>query len=259
LTGPAPTAQTDALSLRRYATTRDPQLREQLVERYLPLARFAASRYVRAHEPLDDLLQVASIGLLKALDRYEPTRGVVFASYALPTMHGELLRHFRDRSWSVRPPRDLQEQALRVERCAARLHQELGASPTVDQLAEATGLSHETVLEAREAAAARYATSLSSPARPDGQDDADGTLGARLPSEEQGYARAEERVTIEQLGRALTVRERRVLELRFQNDLTQQEIGEIVGISQMQVSRILRLAIDKLRLESRRASVAGPP
>jgi RNA polymerase sigma-B factor len=235
--------------LRRYARTRDPLLREQLVHRYLPLARYAASRYRRAGEPFDDLVQVASVGLLKAIDRYDPVRGAAFSSYALPTMSGELRRHFRDRSWAVRPPRDLQEQAIAVEKAADALERELGRSPTVDELAQRAGLDAEEVLEAREALSARMSTSLSSPVR--GQDDDELDLGSRLGHEDEGFAVAEHRATLTALSRALTEREREIVRLRFEQDMTQAEIGKLVGLSQMHVSRILRAAVEKLRAAAR--------
>jgi RNA polymerase sigma-B factor len=235
--------------LRRYARTRDPVLREQLVHRYLPLARYAASRYRRGGEPFDDLVQVASVGLLKAIDRYDPVRGAAFSSYALPTMSGELRRHFRDRSWAVRPPRDLQEQAMAVEKAADALERELGRSPTVDELAQRAGLDAEEVLEAREALSARMSTSLSSPVR--GQDDDELDLGSRLGHEDEGFAVAEHRATLTALSRALTEREREIVRLRFEQDMTQAEIGKLVGLSQMHVSRILRAAVEKLRAAAR--------
>jgi RNA polymerase sigma-B factor len=235
----------DAEMLRRYARTRDPRLREQLVHRYLPLARYAASQYRRGPEPFDDLVQVASVGLLKAIDRYDPIRGAAFSSYALPTMSGELRRHFRDRSWAVRPPRDLQEQALAVERAAEALNRELGRSPTIDELAARVGTDAEAVLEAREALNARLSTSFSSPARGADEDDLD--VGSRLGTEDDGFAVAEHRATLTTLTRALTQREREIVRLRFEEDLTQAEIGAIVGLSQMHVSRVLRQAIEKLR------------
>jgi RNA polymerase sigma-B factor len=235
----------DAEMLRRYARTRDPRLREQLVHRYLPLARYAASQYRRGSEPFDDLLQVASVGLLKALDRYDPIRGAAFSSYALPTMAGELRRHFRDRGWAVRPPRDLQEQALAVERAGEELGTELGRSPTVEELAERLQLEVEVVLEAREALTARMSTSLSTPAH--GADDEDLSLETRLGADDDGYAGAEQRATLDALTRVLTAREREILRLRFEEDLTQAEIGKIVGLSQMHVSRVLRVAVEKLR------------
>lgn len=230
--------------LRRFARSRDPVLREQLVHRYLPLARYAASRYARGGEPFDDLMQVASLGLLKAIDRFDPARGAAFSSYALPTMSGELRRHFRDRGWAVRPPRDLQEQALVVERATEALVGELGRSPTVDELVDATGLDVEAVLEAREALTARMATSLSSPGREPGEEQ---PLEARMGTDDAGFQAAEDRATIEALERSLTPREREILRLRFAEDLTQAEIGKLVGLSQMHVSRVLRQSVEKLR------------
>jgi RNA polymerase sigma-B factor len=237
--------QRDVQMLRHYARTRDPMIKEQLVHRYLPLARYAASQYRRGSEPFDDLLQVACVGLLKAIDRYDPVRGAAFSSYALPTMSGELRRHFRDRGWAVRPPRDLQESALAVEKAAAALERELGRSPTVDELAERTDLDAEAVLEAREALTARMSTSLSAPVH--GVDDDDLDLGSRLGGDDDGFETAEQRATLSTLSRALTAREREIVRLRFEEDMTQAEIGEIVGLSQMHVSRVLRAAIDKLR------------
>jgi RNA polymerase sigma-B factor len=235
--------------LRHYARTRDPRLREQLVHRYLPLARYAASQYRRGNEPFDDLMQVASVGLLKALDRFDPVRGAAFSSYALPTMSGELRRHFRDRSWAVRPPRDLQEQALAVEKTADALERELGRSPTVGEIARRVELDPEEVLEARAALTARTSTSLSTPVHGHDQDELD--LGSRLGQEDAGFAVAEHRATLSTLSRALTPREREIVRLRFAEDLTQAEIGRIVGLSQMHVSRVLRGAIQKLRAAAR--------
>jgi RNA polymerase sigma-B factor len=231
--------------LSRYARSRDPHLREQLVRRYLPLARYAASQYVRGSEPFDDLLQVACLGLLKAIDRYDPERGAAFSSYALPTMAGELRRHFRDRGWAVRPPRDLQERALVVERGAEVLTLQLGRSPTVGELADHTDLDIEAVLEAREALSARSATSLSAPSHH--TEDDDPGLEGRLGTAEDGYEAVEQRATLDALTRTLTPREREVVRLRFDRDLTQAEIGRAVGLSQMHVSRVLRGAVEKLR------------
>jgi RNA polymerase sigma-B factor len=238
--------QRDAQMLRHYARTRDPRIREQLVHRYLPLARYAASQYRRGSEPFDDLIQVASVGLLKALDRYDPVRGAAFSSYALPTMSGELRRHFRDRSWAVRPPRDLQESALAVEKAADALERALGRSPTVEELAQHADLDVEEVLEAREALSARMSTSLSTPVR--GRDGDELDLGSRLGSDDDGYAIAEHRATISELTKSLTPREREIVRLRFDEDMTQAEIGEAVGLSQMHVSRLLRDILAKLRL-----------
>jgi RNA polymerase sigma-B factor len=241
--------QRDAEMLRRYARTRDPRLREQLVHRYLPLARYAASQYRRGSEPFDDLVQVASLGLLKAIDRYDPIRGAAFSSYALPTMSGELRRHFRDRSWAVRPPRDLQEQAIAVEKAADGLERELGRSPTVEEIAARADLDVEQVLEAREALQARMSSSLSAPLRGHDEDDLD--LASRIGADDDGYAVAEHRATLTTLTRVLTPREREIVRLRFDEDMTQAEIGQIVGLSQMHVSRVLRSAVDKLRAAAR--------
>jgi RNA polymerase sigma-B factor len=243
-TSPSPSRRDDAALLARFAETRDPELRRRLVDRYLPLARFTAARFARGTEQFDDLVQVASIGLLHALDRYDPAKGAAFSSYALPTIAGELRRHFRDRAWMVRPPRDLQEDALRVERTMQELRAAGRHTPTVQDIARAGDLSVEDVLEAREALNARHATSLTPIAA--GDDDSP-DLEARLGVIDDNFARAEQRVMLESLGRVLTRREREIVHLRFAHDLTQVEIGDVVGLSQMQVSRVLRAALDKLR------------
>jgi RNA polymerase sigma-B factor len=237
----------DAQLLTRYARTREPELRDRLVDRYLPLARYSAGQYARSSEPFDDLLQVASIGLLKAIDRYEPARGVAFSSYALPTMAGELRRHFRDRGWNVRPPRDLQDHALAVERATAALIRALGRGPTIPEISERTGLSAEAVLEAREALASRHAVSFSLPVN--GEDGLE--LGESIGAWDAGFDGAEDRVTLARLFRHLSRCDREILRLRFEEDLTQAEIGARVGLSQMHVSRRLRNALERLRQEQR--------
>jgi RNA polymerase sigma-B factor len=234
---------------RRYADARDPVDRDAIVERFLPLARQIAARYQRPEEPFDDIFQVACYGLVKAVDRFDVERGVAFSSYAVPTIAGELRRYFRDRTWSVRPPRGLQERALVVEKQTAELTNRLGRSPTVRQIGQALELEDEEVLEAMQALRAGHATSLSTPRRSD--DEGDQTLGDTLGSEDQGFALAEHRVSYEQLAHTLTARERRVIELRFGADLTQEEIGKLVGVSQMQVSRVLRQALAKLEAQAR--------
>jgi RNA polymerase sigma-B factor len=243
-------AQEERLLFTRFAQTRDPAMRDALVERYLPLARQLARRYARQEEPLDDLVQVASLGLVKAIDRFDAGRDVAFSSYAVPTILGEIKRHFRDRTWSVRVPRDLQEMALRVERVVGDLTRELHRAPSVTQIAEHTGLGEEQVLEALEAAAAYSSTSLETP-RTGGDGDVGDTLADTIGGAEDGFERAEERATIARLMRSITPREREVLRLRFEEDLTQAEIGEIIGVSQMQVSRLIRQAVAKLRLAAR--------
>ncbi|HST56832.1 MAG TPA: SigB/SigF/SigG family RNA polymerase sigma factor [Solirubrobacteraceae bacterium] len=224
----------------------DARAREQLVERYLPLARRLARRYQRADEPLDDLVQVASLGLLKAIDRFDSGREVVFSSYAVPTILGELKRHFRDQTWSVRVPRDLQELALRVDRAVTSLSVGKHRAPSVSEIAETVGASEEQVLEALEAAAAYRAGSLDAPRSIQGEETGE-TLADTLGQEEHGFERAEERATLEPLLESISPRERVVLSLRFTEDLTQAEIGERIGVSQMQVSRLIRQALNQLR------------
>jgi RNA polymerase sigma-B factor len=226
----------------------DARSREQLAERYLPLARRLARRYQRSEEPLEDLVQVASLGLLQAIDRYDTSRDVPFLSFAVPTILGELKRHFRDRTWSVRPPRDLQELALRVDRAVAELSVGKHRAPTVAELAEAVNASEERVLEALRAAGAYHAGSLDAP-RPGqtGVDASGESLADSLGEEEDGFERAEERATLASLLAHVSSRERLVLTLRFGEDLTQAEIGERIGVSQMQVSRLIRQALIRLR------------
>jgi RNA polymerase sigma-B factor len=236
----------DAALLDAYSSTRDPRLRERLVQRYLPLARYAARQYARGPEPYDDLLQVACLGLLKAIDRFDPERQSAFSSYALPTMSGELRRHFRDRGWAVRPPRDLLEQALHVERTAGDLQRRLVRSPTIAETSAETGLDDEAVLDARQALTARTFTSLSLSTGID--DDAEETiLDRRFGTTDDGFEMAEQRATLAPLLARLPSRDRQILRLRFEEDLTQSEIGRRVGLSQMHVSRVIRGSLEHLR------------
>jgi RNA polymerase sigma-B factor len=223
----------------------DQEARAALVDRFLPLARQLARRYQRGGEPLDDLIQVASLGLLKAIDRFEPERQTAFSSFAVPTILGELKRHFRDKGWSVRVPRDLQELAVKLEPTSEELLRELGRVPTLAELADRLSTSPELVLEAREAAAAYRAVSLDRPR--DDDDDGGDPLGVAVGIEDPGFGVAEDAATVERLMRVLSEREREVLRLRFEQDLTQAEIGERVGVSQMHVSRIIRHALMRLR------------
>jgi RNA polymerase sigma-B factor len=234
----------DRRLLERYHRHGDPAAREALVQRFLPLARQLARRYQRGSEPLDDLIQVASLGLLKAIDRFEPERPTAFSSFAVPTILGELKRHFRDRGWSVRVPRDLQEMAVRVERVTEEMQLSLGRAPTPGEIAEHIGASTEQVLEAREAAGAYRAVSLDRPR----DDDEDGEgLADSMGIEDPGFRLAEASATVERLMSVLNEREREVLRLRFDEDLTQSEIGARVGVSQMHVSRLIRQAVARLR------------
>jgi RNA polymerase sigma-B factor len=242
---PGDRATEDRALFERYLDRRDPVDRELLVERFLPLARQLARRYQRPEEPFDDLFQVACLGLVKAIDRFDLSRDVAFSSYAVPTILGEIKRYFRDRTWSVRVPRDLQELALRVDRKVSELATDLRRQPTVAEIAVAVGIEEEDVLEALEASGAYRATSLSTPRG--NEDEAGETLGDTVGTAEEGFGLAEHRATLEQLMRAVTPREREVLRLRFEEDLTQAEIGERIGVSQMQVSRIIRQSIARLR------------
>jgi RNA polymerase sigma-B factor len=222
----------------------DQEAREQLVQRFLPLARQLARRYQRGGEALDDLIQVASLGLLKAIDRFDPSRTTAFSSFAVPTILGELKRHFRDKGWSVRVPRDLQELTVRLEPTSEELSRELGRAPTTSELADHLGVTIEQLLEAREAAGAYRAVSLDRPR--DDDEEGDG-LGAGFGVEDLGFSEAEDAATVEHLMRVLSDREREVLRLRFAEDLTQAEIGARIGVSQMHVSRIIRQAIAQLQ------------
>ena len=237
----------DRRLLERYHHEGDPVAREALVERFLPLARQLARRYQRAGEPLDDLIQVASLGLLKAIERFDPSRETAFSSFAVPTILGELKRHFRDKGWSVRVPRDLQELAVKVDRVGEDMSRELGRAPTPGEIAERLGATPEQVLEAREAAGAYRAVSLD---RPRNEEDEEGELVDAFGTEDHGFAVAEDAATVERLMRVLSEREREVLRLRFEEDLTQSEIGDIVGVSQMHVSRLIRQSISRLRTEA---------
>ncbi len=228
----------------RYHERGDLAAREELVERFLPLARDLALRYTYTDEPFDDLLQVASVGLIKAIDRFDPGRGTKFTSYAAPTMLGELKRHFRDKGWSLHVPRELQERTLAVGRATERLSTELGRSPKVREVAEHIGCSVEQVLEAQEAAVSYEAASLDAPiARDDGES---ASLVDTLGGEDDAYELVEDREAIARTWKELPDVERSVLELRFMHDLNQREIGERIGYSQMHVSRLLRRALDRL-------------
>jgi len=237
----------------RYHRHGDAQARDQLVERFLPLARQLARRYQRASEPLDDLMQVASLGLIKAIDRFDPDREIAFSSYAVPTILGEIKRYFRDRTWAVRVPRDLQELSLRVDRAVGELSDELRRQPSVAEIGAAVGADQEGVLDALQAGGAYRAVSFDAP-RAGGDEDV-ATIADSVGVEEHGFDRAEERATLQSLMSMVTARERDVLQMRFEKDMTQAEIGDVIGVSQMQVSRIIRQAIGRLRA----AADASPP
>jgi RNA polymerase sigma-B factor len=233
----------------RYRRGGDLDAREELVKRFLPLASRLAQRYHRGAEPLDDLVQVASLGLLKAIDRFDPARGTAFSSFAVPTITGELKRYFRDKGWALRVPRDLQELAQRVDRTTGRLVHELGRTPTVADIANALQITPENVLEAREAATAHRAESLDRPCSDD-QDTA--SVVDRLGTADPGYLQAEQSATLEAMMDVLSDREQEILRLRFEGDLTQSEIGHRLGISQMHVSRLLRQTVMRMRENAQR-------
>jgi RNA polymerase sigma-B factor len=234
---------------RRYAATRDPALRDALVRDLLPLARHISRRFSGRLAGEDDLFQVASMGLLKAIDRFDPSMGTAFSTYAVPTIAGEIRRHLRDHTWSVRPPRDVQESSLRVRRAADEFAARHGRVPTAREIAEELEISLESVVEALEGLAARTTLSLDRPT--DADDGAAATLGQTFGAPDPALARVEDAVTVEHMLADLPPREREILRLRFEEDLTQLEIGRRVGVSQMHVSRILR---DVLRELSEAAS-----
>ena len=222
----------------------EPGARRELIERYMPLARSLALRYRRASEPLDDLIQVASVGLVKAVDRWDPGRGLAFSSYAVPTILGELRRYFRDSTWDVRPARDMQELCLAVEEARDALWVDLGRSPTVADLAKHLGRPPEQVMEALQASDGRSLRSLDAPVHEDEGDSA--SAGDLIGDHDPGYARVEAVATIEQMTEILDDRAREILRLRFEEDMLQSEIAAHVGCSQMHVSRIIRSSLERL-------------
>lgn len=249
-------AEEDRALFSRYLDQRDPVDRDALVERFLPLARQLARRYQRPEEPFDDIFQVACVGLVKAVDGFDVTRGRAFSSYAVPTIVGEIKRYYRDRTWSVHVPRDLQELTLRVGRVADDFERTHMRKPTVRELGEELQIGDEDVLEALQARRAHRSDSLDAPAPAPDRDETARTVGETIGTEEPGYARAERRATLNEMTRGLTPRERFILRLRFEHDLTQKQIGSYVGISQMQVSRVLRQAINKLNARAEHARAA---
>lgn len=254
--GPERTREDRALFV-RYHRDGDQQARDQLVERFLPLARQLARRYQRASEPLDDLLQVASLGLIKAIDRFDLEREIAFSSYAVPTILGEIKRYFRDRTWAVRVPRDLQELTLKVDRAVAELADELHRQPSVAEVGEALDIQPEDVLEALQAGGAYRAVSFDAPRG--GGDEEPTSLADSIGVDEHGFDRAEDRATLASLLAAVAPREREVLRMRFEEDMTQAEIGAVIGVSQMQVSRVIRQALARLRLAADAGPLLSPP
>jgi len=220
--------------------------REELVRRFMPFARKLALRYLHSREPLEDLVQVANLGLLNAIERFEPDRGKSFRAFAAPTILGELKRHFRDKGWSLHVPRDLKERALAASRQTERLSSELGRSPTVDQLADALDCTIEQTVEALDAADNYHPQSLDVPVGDD--DEAGMPLLETLGGDDYGFELAEERQVLTAGWRGLSDTERQVLGLRLLHGLTQREISQRIGCSQMHVSRLLKKSI--LRLDT---------
>jgi RNA polymerase sigma-B factor len=229
----------------RHRANADPAVVEQLVVRYEPLVRSVARRYHARGEPLDDLVQVANVGLLKAIQRFDPGRGFAFTSFATPTMLGELKRYFRDSGWAVHVPRGTKERALELASATDKLSARLGRSPSISELAAELGATQEQTLDALEAYHGRHASPLER--GPDDDEDGSPSPVATLGVEDAGLERAEYMTVIARGVDALSDDDRRLLQLRFEEDLTQSEIAKRIGTSQMQVSRLLRAAIEKIR------------
>lgn len=241
--GSSPTAILTAMSALPLRHPARPELRLRAIEAWLPLTRRLASRYHHRGQPIDDLAQVAAVGLIKAVDGFDPDRKVDFTAYATPTIVGEIKRHFRDRTWDVRVPRRLQEARLAISASTSELAQKLGRSPTVTDIAADRGLTEKQVLEGRQAALVYTATSLSAPV---GRD-SDGELSDILGHNDHGYELVEVRATLERAMGVLDHRDQTILALRFYGDQNQAEIAGQVGVSQMQVSRLIARSLRRLR------------
>ncbi|MGA7172339.1 MAG: SigB/SigF/SigG family RNA polymerase sigma factor [Candidatus Dormiibacterota bacterium] len=229
-----------------YAKTRDPKVREELIPQYAALVHSLARRFAGRGEPLEDLEQVGYLGLIAAINRFDPSLGLEFTTFATPTILGEIKRYFRDKSWAVRVPRRLQETYARVVRTQQELSQELGRGPTVPEIAARLELEPDEVLQALEAGPAQRALSLESPA---GLSDGDGELGDRLGAEDENLSRIELQNMLAGAMRHLTPREREIMVLRFVEQLPQTEVARRLGISQMHVSRLQRAALAQLKRE----------
>jgi RNA polymerase sigma-B factor len=240
--------QSDKVLLRRYHEQGDLAAREQLIEQYMSLVRSLARRYSYRGEQLEDLVQIGAIGLIKAIDRFDVNRGVELTTYATPNIIGEIKRHFRDRGWAVRVPRGLQELNIQLSRLIEELTVQNGRSPTIPELAKAAGVTDEEVLEALESGRAYSSLSLSAGS---GGNDEDGDLDPleSLGTEEHQYEVSEDRAVLAPGFRVLDERERTILHLRFFEGLTQSQIAQQVGISQMHVSRLIRRSLEKIRDE----------
>jgi RNA polymerase sigma-B factor len=240
-------AADDKILLRRYHEDGDLAAREELIERYMSLVRSLARRYAYRGEQLDDLVQIGAIGLIKAIDRFDLERGVELTTYATPNIIGEIKRHFRDKGWSVRVPRGLQELNVQISKLIEQLTVQLGRSPTIPELAKAAGVEEEQVLEALESGRAYSSVSLST----GGGSDEDGELDPleSLGTIEHEYEVSEDRAVLAPGFKVLDERERKILHLRFFSGLTQSQIAAEIGISQMHVSRLIRRSLEKIREE----------
>ena len=238
--------KSDKALLRRYHEEGDLAAREQLIEQYMSLVRSLARRYSYRGEQFEDLVQIGAIGLIKAIDRFDLERGVELTTYATPNIIGEIKRHFRDRGWSVRVPRGLQELNIQLSRLLEEKTVEFGRSPTIAELAKAAEVSEEEVLEALESGRAYSSLSLSGGG---GGDDDELDPLESLGTEEHEYEVSEDRAILEPGFRVLEDRERTILHLRFFKGLTQSQIAQEVGISQMHVSRLIRRSLEKIRAE----------
>jgi RNA polymerase sigma-B factor len=239
--------KSDKVLLRRYHEHGDLAAREQLIEQYMSLVRSLARRYSYRGEQLEDLVQIGAIGLIKAIDRFDTDRGVELTTYATPNIIGEIKRHFRDKGWSVRVPRGLQELNVQLSRLIEHLTVQYGRSPTISELAKEAGVEEEEVLEALESGRAYSSLSLSAAAGHDDEGDLDPLES--IGTEEHQYEVSEDRAVLAPGFRVLDDRERTILHLRFFKGLTQSQIAQQVGISQMHVSRLIRRALEKIRDE----------
>ncbi|WP_248922746.1 RNA polymerase sigma factor SigF [Olsenella intestinalis] len=229
---------------RLYKEEGDEEARQQLVVSHLNLVRFLASKFKNRGEPLDDLVQVGTIGLIKAIDRFDPARGLEFTTFATPTIMGEIKRHFRDKGWSVRVPRRLQELSSKVNQVTEELTKDLQRSPSVEEIASALDCSVDEVLEAMESSSAYSSVPLEAPSRDD--DDAPSVID-RFASEDEDLASSDDRMLLEEAIAEFSPREQEIIRMRFLDGLTQVEIAKRLGISQVQVSRLLRRTLEKVR------------
>jgi RNA polymerase sigma-B factor len=241
---PSISTESDEL-FKRWRRHHDRQARDELIARFLPLARKLARRYVQSSEPYEDLVQVASLGLVKAVERFDPDRGFAFSSFAVPTIVGELKRYFRDTAWALHVDRGAQERARKITDAQHKLSSRTGRMPTVDDLAQYLEISQEEVLEGLQTAEAYGAISLDAPMK--GEDDEDSSRLDAIGTEDARLNSVDDHATLFAAARHLPTREREILFLRFSEDLTQSEIAERVGVSQMQVSRLLRRSLSRLR------------